>query len=201
MTSRRSFLSVALLLTGGLPLIAACTPPPPPSPDYTQIGFGHRSPLRLNVARVVFRDESRQPREAPEVGHLFPDPPATVVERWVRDRLQAVGSTGEIEAVLREASVTETTLPRSSGLRGLVTREQSERYDARIALTLRARNARGEPDGSVEVRLERSTTVRENLGRGERTAIWHRLMEEMARSLDEEMERAIRDGDLARLLA
>src|SRR5690606_32821922 len=32
MTSRRSFLSFTLLLTGGLPLIAACTPPPPPSP-------------------------------------------------------------------------------------------------------------------------------------------------------------------------
>lgn len=201
MTSRRSFLSFSLLLAGGLPVLAACTPPPPPSPDYTQIGFGHRAPLRLKVARVVFRDESRQTREAPEVGHLFPDPPPTVVERWVRDRLQAVGSDGEIEAVLREASVTETSLPRSSGLRGLVTREQSERYDARIVLALRARNGRGEPDGSVETRLERSTTVRENLGRGERTATWHRLMEEMARSLDEEMERAIRDGDLARLLA
>jgi len=181
-------------------LLAACAAPPPPRPELARIGFGHRGPLRFDLAEVVFRNEDRTRQEAPQVGHLFPDPPAEVAERWVAERLRAEGGSGRLEAILREASVTETALPRTTGLRGLVTRDQSERYDARLVLALRAYDGAGDLAGGVEARVEQSTTVAEDIGRGDRTAAWHRLTESLARRLDEEMERAIRGGDLGRLL-
>lgn len=200
MPSRRALLAFAAVLPASGLMLLACTSPPPPRPDFARIGFGHRSPLRFNVARVNFINEVRNSRQPPEVGHLFPDPPEQVVERWVEERLEPVGTEGELRAILREASVVETALPRTSGIRGLVTVDQSERYDGRLVLALRAFDGAGNPAGGVDARTERSITVPENLGRGERTATWHRLMETMARRLDEEMERAIRDSDLSRLL-
>lgn len=199
MHRRELLVSLALLPT--LPgLLAACAAPPQPQPALARIGFEHRGPLRFRVAEVIFRNEDRTPREPPQVGHHFPDPPAAVAERWVAERLRAVGESGRLEAILREASVVETELPRTRGLRGLVTRDQSERYDARLVLALRAYDGAGDLAGGVEARVERSISVAEDLGRGERTAAWHRLAETLARRLDEEMERAIRGGDLGRLL-
>lgn len=195
MPSRRAF-----LIAAALPLLAACAAPPAPQPSLTRIGFGHSAPLRFDVAEVVFRNEDRSGREPPQVGHLFPDPPAEVAERWVAERLRAVGSRGRLVATLREASVVETALPRSSGLRGLVTREQSERYEARLQLALQAVDAEGVSAGGVVARSQHSITVAENLGRGERTATWHQLAETLARDLDRQMEEAIRASDLARLL-
>ena len=210
MQTRRSFLTNTSLMAAVLPLIGACAAPEP-RPDFTRIDFADRPQLRLDVARVIFRDETGRDEtgrdetggeeEASEVGRFFPDPPRDVVERWVRQRLAPVGAEGEIQAILHEASVREIALPRTRGVRGLVTIDQSERYDARIVLALRAYDHNGQFVSGVESRIERSTTVPENLGRGERTAIWHRLMEDVARRLDEEMERAIREGDLGRLLA
>lgn len=200
MQSRRGFLIDTSLVAAFLPVMAACAAPEPRA-DFAPIRFDDRPALRLNVARVIFRDETGARDDPSEVGRFFPDPPREVVERWVRQRLAPIGAEGEVQALLHDASVRETALPRTQGLRGLVTVDQSERYDARVVLALRAYDRNGQFTGGVESRIERSTSVPENLGRGERTAIWHRLMEDVARRLDEEMERAIREGDLGRLLA
>lgn len=200
MQSRRHFLVTGVGLAASLPVIAACAGPQP-GPELRPIDFSDRPALRLNVARVTFRDETGEEEKPSEVGRYFPDPPRQVVERWVRQRLAPVGSEGEVQAILYDASVQEASLPRTGGLRGLVTIDQSERYDARVVLALRAFDRSGQFTAGVESRIERSTSVRENLGRGERTAIWHRLMQDVAQRLDEEMERAIREGELGRLLA
>ncbi len=200
MHSRRRFLIHGSLIAMALPILTSCAAPEATS-DFAPIQFGDRPSLRLNVARVNFRDETGGGDDSSEVGRYFPDPPKAVVERWVRQRLTPVGAEGEVQAILYDASVRETELERTRGLRGIVTRDQSERYDARIVLALRAYDRNGQFTSGVESRIERSTSVPENLGRGERTALWHRLMEDVARRFDEEMERAIREGDLGRLLA
>ena len=206
MQTRRDFLVKSSLIAAALPLVGACAAPEP-RPDFVPIDFADRPRLRLDVARGIFRDETggnqqtEGDEDPSEVGRYFPDPPREVVERWVRQRLAPVGTEGEVQAILYDASVRETGLPRTQGIRGLVTIDQSEQYDARIVLALRAYDRNGQFTSGVDSRIERSTTVRENLGRGERTATWHRLMEDVARRLDEEMERAIREGDLGRLLA
>lgn len=200
MPSRRRFLVNAALSASLLPLIAACAAPQP-GPQPSRIDFSGRPALRLEVARVTFRDETGERDDPSEVGRFFPDPPREAVERWVRQRLMPVGNQGELQAILYDASVRETSLPRTGGLRGVFTLDQSERYDARVVLALRAFDNFGRFTAGVEGRIERSTTVPENLGRGERTAIWHRLMEDVARRLDEEMERALWEGELSRLLA
>jgi len=198
MGRRRSFLISSVLAVASVLWLGACAAPQP-GPELAPIDFADEPKLRLDVARVVFRDETSREEDPAEVGRYFPTSPRVVAERWVKERLAPVGREGELEAILYDASVRETSLPRTGGLRGLVTRDQSERYDARLVLALRAYDRNGQFLSGVESRIERSTTVPENLGRGERTAIWHRLMEEVAHRLDQEMERAIREGDLGRL--
>src|SRR5699024_112172 len=137
MQSRRSFLIKSASTAVFLPVLGACAGPQP-GPELTPIDFSDEPKLRLDVARVVFRDETTRKEDPSEVGRYFPTPPRTVAERWVRERLAPVGREGEIQAILYDASVRETKLPRTGGLRGLVTLDQSERYDARIVLALRA---------------------------------------------------------------
>src|SRR5690625_3357193 len=159
MGSRRSFLISSVLAVASVLWLGACAAPQP-GPELAPLDFADEPKLRLYVARVVFRDETSREEDPAEVGRYFPTPPRVVEESWAKERLAAVGREGELEAILYDASVRETSLPRTGGLRGLVTRDQSERYDARLVLALRAYDRNGQFLSGVESRIERSTTDR-----------------------------------------
>jgi hypothetical protein len=91
-----------------------------------------------------------------------------------------------------DASVIETALPRTQGLRATFKIEQSERYDGRIIVRLDLVTPRGNVEGSVTAQVDRVETIGENASIADREALWFSMVEAMGRDLNAQMERQIR---------
>lgn len=187
----------ALLL--GLPL-AGCTKPAPPGAQFPDITFQQYPRISFAVGRIEIVREYAPPNNPPNVDHLFPVPPLQMAERWARDRLVAAGGPGELRYVIKRASVVETQLPRTTGIRGAFTTDQTQRYEAVVEVEVEIRNERGYRDGLVTARAERRQSVAEDISLADRERTWFTMTEALGRDLNQELERNIQTG-LVRFIA
>jgi hypothetical protein len=161
-------------------------------PGFPQISFAHLQPISLNVARVEVENRYVSPAARPNVEHEFPVSPAAVAINWGRDRLRAAGASGVARVVVRRASVVEVPLKRSEGVKGLFTRDQSERYDAVIDMMAEIRDEAGNVRVTVESTAKRSRTVSENISLIEREKVWFEMTEAMMSDLNMALENQMR---------
>lgn len=180
----------AAAAVAGVAALAACETPAPASklPDLT---FSHLPTLRIPVQRVEIANRYVAPMRAPNVEHLFPVPPARAMERWAADRLKADGARGVARFAVTEASVKETKLPRDESMRGYFTKQQTERYDARVDATLEIQDAVGAMKGVANAHATRSMSVREDASLNERERIKFDLVEGLMKDFDAEIEKSI----------
>jgi hypothetical protein len=169
-------------------VLAACTTPPP-APLFPELTFTHLPPLRLDAAALDIVDAYKPPLTAPNVEHRMPVSPAGAARRWAKDRLVPAGAAGRIVVTIEDAAVTETALERTRGVRGAVTTDQSERYDARLFVRIAIANPRG--TGEVTAEAQRSRTVPENLSLNERDQVLFEITEALIGNLNTELENAI----------
>ncbi len=186
----RSRLLRGLLIAVTAWLAVACQVAPPAN-GWPEITFQHRPTLRFDAAEIVVEQSYDAPLDPPHVVHLFPVSPGEAAVRWARDRLVAAGAAGRLIYDVREASVVEVALQTESGLTGLFTAEQSERYDARLFVEVRLLDDRGMTRAVVEAGAERSITVPEDATLREREEAWFRLTEALMRDCDAELEKAL----------
>jgi len=174
-----------------LTLLAACTTPPPQN-AFPDITFAHETPIRLDVREVSVEQAYKAPLTPPNVEHLFPVRPGQAAARWPRDRLVAAGSTRRARYIVREASVVESSLEQSGGLTGMLTTEQSERYDARIVVEVQIIAEDGRVEGSLTAKAERSRSVPEDISLNERERVWFKMTEDLMKELDAQLEQTIK---------
>jgi hypothetical protein len=196
---RRIRVAIWAVLTMAL---TACetTPQPVRFPDLT---YAHLGAIRLDVDRIDIASEYQAPLRAPNVDHLFPTPPERAMRRWAQDRLVAAGSgTGRYARfVITDAKVTETDLPRTTGLTGAFTKDQSQRYDLSMSAAIEIREERGNyRTGYVTATTSRSRTVAEDITINEREKVWFDMLEQAMKELNAELERQIR-ANMTRFLA
>jgi hypothetical protein len=161
-------------------------------PGFPQISFAHLQPISLNVARVEVENRYVSPAARPNVEHEFPVSPAAVAMNWGRDRLRTAGASGVARVVVRRASVVEVPLKRSEGVKGLFTRDQSERYDAVIDMMAEIRDKAGNVRVTVESTAKRSRTVSENISPIKREKVWFEMTEAMMSDLNMALENQMR---------
>ncbi len=187
--SRRHVLAI---VAAGL---AGCSAPTPRA-RLAELTYAHRGAFRLDVARIDIRSDYRPRLAPPDVEHLFPLTPEQAMRRWAQDRLAATG-TGARRAtfIIKDARVIETRLPPTPGLRGMFTRDQSERYDAVLEATIEIRNAATNlVEADASARSFNTRTVSESISVNDREAIWYALVEQAMVALDAELERRIRES-------
>ena len=161
-------------------------------PGFPKISFAHLQPISLNVARVGVENRYVPPATRPNVEHEFPVSPAASALNWGRDRLRAVGSSGVARVIVRRASVVEVPLQKSTGMKGLFTRDQSERYDAVIGMMVEVRDQTGKVRVTAESIAKRSESVSENISLSEREKVWFRMTEAMMVDLNTSLENQVR---------
>ena len=180
---------LGLLAVGGL--LSDCAQPATLGPRFPEITFQQYQPFSFAVGRIEIVREYVPPLAAPNVDHLFAVPPLRMAEQWARDRLVAAGGPGELRYVIKRASVVESELPRTTGIRGAFTRDQSQRYDAVLEVEIEIRSERGYRDGIVSARAERRQSVAEDVSLAERERTWFSLTEALARELNDQLDRNI----------
>ena len=189
MTPIRKRPGLVAALTLGFALLAGCETQVPAQklPDLT---FAHLPPLQLAVQRVETVSRFTPSLRAPNVEHTFPVPPARALEIWASQRLKAIGGGAGVRLTILDASVTETKLARDTSMRGTFTKQQSERYDAKVEVAIEIQD--GTRRGTASATTTRWTTVGEDASLNERERIKFNLIEGLMKDFDVEMEKNIR---------
>ena len=171
--------------------LGACETPPP-QPTFPPITFGDQAPIRLNVDEVSVEQAYQPPAAPPNVDHLFPASPVETALRWPTERLVAAGSGFRAEYIVHDASATETPLKRETGFTALVTKEQAERYDARLAVELRIIDSMGRVVGKADAESVRSRSVAEDITITEREQVWYDMTRDLMTELDRQLDKTIK---------
>lgn len=189
----RFFRLSAIAVLGAMSLwLAACSTPPPPRPQYPPITFQDKAPISLDVSDVAVEVAYVAPATPPNVDHLFPVLPSNAAQQWARDRLRPGGASFRARYVVQDASVVEVPLKKSSGLTGIVTKDQAERYDARIAVELLIYDSQGRQVAAAQGQAVRSRSVREDITLTERDQVWYDMTKTMMSELDEQLTKTIK---------
>lgn len=182
--ARAPFVLLALLL------LAGCDTPPERN-RFAAITYEHLPAIAFDVAHLEVASRYRPSLAPPDVDHLFPTTPEAAALQWARDRLKPVGGARTLRYSVVDAAVTEVPLGEKSGLEGLLTTEQTERYEGSLAVELEIVSGRGEMQAHASVRAIRSITVAENASLAERERIWFDLTENLMNDLNAQLEKTI----------
>ena len=173
-------------------MLAACEQAPQAVP-LAPIDFTQKTPISLAVSEIRVVENYRAPLTSPNVEHLFPVPPAQAVKTWANQRLRAAGTSGLLEITLEDASVIEKPLPKTEGMRGFFTDDQSDRYDARMKATIRlytGERAIANAEGSIN--LVRARSINEKATVVERERFYNQIVLDMMQQFDAEAETRFR---------
>lgn len=173
-------------------LLAACAFDDPQN-RFAEITYAHKPEIRLDVGEVRIEQAYLAPGKDPNVEHRFPVRPNDAAVRWAQDRLEAEGDRLVLRYIVREASAIETALATESGVTGLLTTDQSERYEARIVIDMEILDGR-QVQGTARAEARRSVTVPEDISLREREVVWYKLTEDVMKDLDGQLEETIRSA-------
>jgi len=182
---------VVVFVAGASGALFGCVTNQPPAPPIVKVGFQHLAKVNLKVSQILLKSEYRSPLKAPNVEHKFATSPEFALNDWAKTRLVAVanGHPGvTAQFVIKDASVIESTLPKSKGLAGMITYEPTARYVAHATATLDIQDLNSGANGSIEVASQRSIEVSENATLGQREQAWMELVEKLMRDFNAQMD-------------
>lgn len=182
--------AAVVVLSAGL--LAACAVDDP-SNRFAQLTYDHLPDINLDVGEIQIEQAYVTPGQAPNVDHIFPVQPKDAAVRWAQDRLVARGDRLTFRYIVRQAAATETPLPTTSGVTGMLKTEQSERYELHIVVEMQILDGR-QVQGTGRAEARRSITVPEDSSLAEREQVWYRLTEDTMRDLDQQLEKTIREA-------
>lgn len=197
MICARQFFTRALSAAAIAAFLAGCQTAPP-VPSVEKANFAAFAPIVLDVARVDVVDNSRRPPSSAD--GIIPEPPAQGVRRWAQTRLQAAGGDGSVRVTIKEASIIETQLPKTGGLKGAFTTDQTVRYDARATVEITADKPSADAfRGATQASATRYVTLPENVSLAGREAALQNLSARLLEDLNARLDAGIRK-ELSRLV-
>lgn len=185
---RKTVLACVALLSLGV-LNACATPPAPQFPELT---FTHLPEITLGVARIEIIDNFSPPADANHIENRMPVSLEGTLRNWARDRLRANGVSGVAKFIIQNASVTETELARSKGLKGVFTNEQSQRFDIGVNVEVRLEGVPRVTQAFADAIVTRSQTVPEDATINVREEALFALTEQVMKDFDPQMSASIR---------
>jgi hypothetical protein len=190
MDSRRLPLPGRRAIVLGLPALAAACAGNDTPPPLTRLvdGYGHLTPIRLDVAEIDVAD--------PGAGVVRVDEPAPVrpdreMLRMARERIQAMGNAGQGRFVVEVAEFRRERLAGGNALTSLFTGEPGERLTCRLKARLEVRSeARG--TGFVEAEARRQRTLADGASPAERRRAAEEVVRQAMDDLNVELEFQVR---------
>lgn len=183
-------LTLAIGLIAGMVGLSACATPPPP--QFPELTYTHLPTITLGVGSIEVVNNAKKSDAALHVESSMPVTPEQAVRNWARDRLRANGVSGVAKVIIESASVTETELARSKGLKGVFTTEQSQRYDADLKVSIRLEGVPRVSEAFAQAAISRSQTVPEDVSVNVREQALFGLTESVMKDFDPAMAASIR---------
>lgn len=184
--------AAAIAAFAGLGLAGCATPPA--GNRFPQLTYAHFGQFRLAVARIDVVSNYKSPFKPPNIEQDMPVVPEQAMRRWAADRLVATGARGQYaQFIIEDASVVDVKLPKTPGLRGVFTTDQSDRYDASFAAKLIIAPEPGYyRHGEASGWAKRSRTIAEDITLNDRDQVRFELVEATMNDLNGQLDRQIR---------
>jgi hypothetical protein len=173
-------------------VLAASCQMPPQKQTFPALTYAHKGTIVFNVGKVDVVSTYVSPMKAPNVEHQAPVTPEQAMMQWGHDRLQAGGGNGTVRLTVTEAKIVDVPLPIEGGIRGSLTRQQSDKFVETIAADIEVFDSNGTRRGSVHSSTERSRTVPEGTPPAERDKVLFELTEASMNDMDANLEQAVR---------
>lgn len=187
-----SFALRGLAALGLTALLVACSTPPERL-ILPEITFEDQPKLTFAASRVETVMEHQPTAQPPHIELSIPQPPSVVAQRWARDRVALDSSQqNTVRVVVRKASMTETDLKKTPGLRGAFTEDQIARFDTEVEMAVELRDARGFRLAEASAAARRANSIGEAASLNDRDRIIHALVRETMMDVNRELERNIR---------
>jgi hypothetical protein len=175
------------ILAIGLTL-AACANKPPPSDRFPPVSFADQKPYVFNVARVEIVSQYVSSSKPPHIELDMPVSPENAMKRWVEDRIKPVGTSGVLRVVIKNASATETALPRDPNASQLFNTEQTSRIDMGLNIALQILDERQFVKAEVTGQAGRSRTLPEGIKLNQRDKILYDMVVDMVKGLGTQID-------------
>jgi hypothetical protein len=174
-------------------LLAGCQNAPPDT-QTPQLVFDTLPQISMNVARIEIVDGYQPPMKAPNVDHLFKQPPREVARRVLEKQLVANGSNHTLRVIIEDASVIKKDLPVSQGFTGFFSNEESEEYISRVSLKFQliADDTADRVVADAFVLSERTQTLLEDSSPAERDMAFFTLDENIMQDLRKGIEGSVK---------
>ncbi|MEK9662164.1 MAG: hypothetical protein VW644_10600 [Alphaproteobacteria bacterium] len=177
-----------MLVAAGL--LVGCTTAPEP-PKFAELTYAYLGTMNFDAMQIEIVDEYRPPLKDPNIEHKVPQPPGLAMRRWAIDRLAATGNPDRRAVfTIQQAALTETPLPRTTGLRGAVTTDQTEKYELTLAGRFEIYEGRTRV-GIATASVARSQTIAEDATLNDRDRVLFTMVEQAMLDFNKQMETGI----------
>jgi hypothetical protein len=188
-----------LQLFVGLVFLVGCTTQIPLKPSFPPLSFAPRGEFVFDAERLEIVNNFQTTLEAPHIEHLVPLAPERALRQWADERLAGKGQQGAIRFEIIEASFLEQQLPRTQGLQGVFTKDESQLYTVRLEVKLLVDSPPRLASGTASARVERSRSISEDSSLNDREKLWYQLVREAMEDFDRQISKNI-DSDLRLLM-
>jgi hypothetical protein len=174
---------VAVVVLG----LSACASANPPVNQLPPLTFADKPPFVLNVARIEIVSQYVAPSTAPHIELGLPVTPENAIRRWVQDRIQPRGTAGTLRVIIKNASATETPVPRDPNASNLFGDQATTKVDMEVAVTLQILDDRQFATAEVSGQASRGQTLLSDLKLNERDRILYDMVGDVVNALGTEL--------------
>lgn len=179
------------LAVGALAVVACTTSTPAPRP-MPILAYQKYPPLRVNVGRVEVVD-NYSAGQYPNIEGQMALPLPQAVHDWAQSRFQANGQDGVLTITIDKASVVTDNLQRTTGVKGWLTVDQSQRLSGDILVRFAATGMSFGTSGNAMVQVKSSRTVPEDASLQQQDILLANLTDSLFTELDAGTQRVFNE--------
>ncbi len=165
------------------------------TPQYAMISFAHISPIYFNVAEIIIRNDYQKITKATDnIDEQLPIDLSQIANSWAESRLIANGDNGQLIFIIKNASIVEKNLKKTTGLTGILTIDQAQQYNAHISIEIIAKksNASHSKQAKTAIEVKHSQSVNEKITLNQRSQIWYQMVEKIGIDMDKILDKNIK---------
>lgn len=190
MTKSMNLLAPAMLLAA----LAFQAPAASAAADVVSvIRFSDATTLSTDATSLSIYVDARPPKEYPHVMYRAPFTFEQAAKAWADSHFSLSGnSVNTLRITLREGDITEKLLPKTGGIKGWFTKDQSAEYEARLAVEVAVIDPNGKVLASADGKASHTRTVPEGSTEEDKRHVWADMIKTSFDSLDTELQPRIR---------
>jgi hypothetical protein len=157
------------------------------------IRFSDASSLSTDATSLSIYVDARPPKEYPHVMYRAPFTFEQAAKVWADSHFSLSGnSVNTLRITLREGDITEKLLPKTGGIKGWFTKDQSAEYEARLAVEVAVIDPNGKVLASADGKASHTRTVPEGSTEEDKRRVWADMIKTAFDGLDTELQPRIR---------